>query len=311
MINIAVLGSGFGEHHIAIYKKNAHANLKYVYGRNNKKLSEIGRKFSIEWTDNYEQILADDEIDLIDICLPSDLHLEYAVKAIENGKNVFCETPVTYSKLDAEKILDTAERNGKFVFVDLFTKYSAPHQLGISYVKNGTIGEVRYLKIYNKTPPIWGDLSAEKSLFNFFIHTIDFQLEILGAPRKVDSYCVDMDGKSVIEAHFGYNGAIASVTSCSCLPSSSPFMTGFEIIGSTGSLRYDVEFGEKTDQEMILNTGSGNKNISIPATDDYEEVIRHVVSCLEMDRKSDNIDISDAVSSLEIVEKVRNRMHRN
>lgn len=305
MVNVAVLGTGFGKYHIDLYKKNPNANLMYVFGRNREKLAGIKEKHSVTITQSIEEITNDSEVELIDICLPTELHKEYAIRALDCGKNVFCETPLAFTTKDAYDIMEAAARNGKNVFVDMFTKFSAPHRIGIDYVKAGKIGALKYLYAYNKTSKVWGDLSVEKSIFTFFINNIDMVAELLGKPEKTNAFALPLGQKSVVEANYGYNGAMATLISDSSLPDKSPFLIGFDAVGENGSIRFAASFGENAEQKLIYNDEKGNHEIEIPGTDDYEEVVNHVLKCLINKEKSRSIDIEDAIEVLEIAEKTK------
>ncbi|MEM9108022.1 MAG: Gfo/Idh/MocA family oxidoreductase, partial [Pseudomonadota bacterium] len=67
-------------------------------------------------TDSFEQVLADDSIDLIDVCLPPNLHLSAIVSALEAGKNVISEKPLVASIAEADQVLEACQRTGRHVF---------------------------------------------------------------------------------------------------------------------------------------------------------------------------------------------------
>ncbi|MBR3576780.1 MAG: Gfo/Idh/MocA family oxidoreductase, partial [Clostridia bacterium] len=62
-------------------------------------------------------MIFDPELDIIDICLPTFLHTEYAIMAMEAGKNVFIEKPVCLTPEEADKLLDAQKRTGAKVQV--------------------------------------------------------------------------------------------------------------------------------------------------------------------------------------------------
>lgn len=303
MINVGLLGTGFGAVHIELYKKNPNAKLVSIFGRNEAKLGKITQKHGVKTTLEIEEILNNPDIDLIDICLPTELHAKYAIRALECGKNVFCETPIAYTSKEAYEIKNAANKSGKYVFVDMFTKFSAPHKIGLDYAKDGKIGNVKHLYAYSKTSQVWGDLSVKKSIFTFFINNIDMVSELLGKPMNTSAFGISQNQKSIIEANYGYSGAMATLISDSSLPKNSPFLIGFDIIGDNGSIRFSASFGDKAEQRLIYNDGSTNRELEIPGTDDYEEVVNHVLECLLKNERSKSIDIENAIEVLEIAEK--------
>ena len=63
--------------------------------------------------DSYQQLLADDRIDVVHICTPNGMHAPIAIDALDAGKHVMCEKPMATSAADAEKMCESAKRIGK------------------------------------------------------------------------------------------------------------------------------------------------------------------------------------------------------
>jgi len=66
-------------------------------------------------TKNFDAVLADGSIDLIDICLPPHLHFEMSMLALKAGMHVVCEKPLCTSLRDADALAAQAEASGKIV----------------------------------------------------------------------------------------------------------------------------------------------------------------------------------------------------
>ncbi|MEC0090207.1 Gfo/Idh/MocA family protein [Paenibacillus macquariensis] len=301
MIKVGILGTGFGKHHAELYKKINGFELIAIYGRDEVKLGEIGERFNIKTTTIINEIIQNSEIDLIDICLPTSLHAKWAIEALKNNKNVFCETPLTYQLEEAEEIKKAAEAYNKDVFVDLFFKFSTPHNIAINKIKNNELGEVVSFSSYNKTAPNWGDLSLSKNVSDFHTHNFDFLLEIMGLPQEVFSNGIDLGNKSIVVTTLNYENKIAKIESYTNLPKSSPFLIGFEIICERGTIKFDAQYGEHTKEEFVIYYNDGSKEVLNPQMkDDYEEVIKHIMHCIENNEKSSYLDISSAIEAIKI-----------
>ncbi|KAF6618147.1 Gfo/Idh/MocA family oxidoreductase, partial [Paenibacillus sp. EKM208P] len=92
MMNIGILGTGFGAYHASLLNNHPKVNRIMVFGRNETKLQKLKEELNVEVTQNIEDILLDPDVDIVDLCLPSQLHRSYAVDALKHGKHVFCET---------------------------------------------------------------------------------------------------------------------------------------------------------------------------------------------------------------------------
>ena len=128
-MKIAILGTGFGKEHAKLFCEEKLVDKIIVWGRNPEKLKEIEKEFNLQTTTNIDDILQDPDIELVDVCLPTKLHAEYAIKALQAGKHVFVEMPLADTKENGRKILEAAKECGRRVFVDLFLQFEYPYQL--------------------------------------------------------------------------------------------------------------------------------------------------------------------------------------
>jgi predicted dehydrogenase len=92
---------------------------------------------------SYEALLADGAIDVIYLPLPNSLHAEWAIKALQAGKQVLCEKPLALSRVDAESMFAAARASG-VMLLEGFPYYFQP-QTGdmLALLHGGSIGEVR------------------------------------------------------------------------------------------------------------------------------------------------------------------------
>ena len=104
-MNIGIAGCGFmGDVHAEAYKKLG-SNIYAIAEKNEAKLNSFANKFQpIAVYQDVVDMIMDDKIDLIDICLPTPFHKEIAVRALLNNKNVLLEKPIALSLDDALEI---------------------------------------------------------------------------------------------------------------------------------------------------------------------------------------------------------------
>lgn len=301
MIKVGVLGTNFGKYHAQLYKKIEGFQLMGVFGRDEHKLSEIAKELNIRTTNRIEDLVYDSEIDMIDICLPTQLHCKWVIESLKSGKYVFCETPLTYSIEECEKIREASRIYGKFVYTDLFFKFSYPHMCAINKVRNGELGTVLAVKSINKTSPKWGNLGLEKNISNFHIHNMDFIAEMLGVPSRLTASGRGSDNMSTVVSILGYKECIAVVESSSNLPETFPFCVGFEIICDRGALAFHGEYGNEAKEEFCQYPERGDVwKIPLKDINEYEEVLKHVRDCIEQNIDSKQIGIDSAMKSLGI-----------
>lgn len=117
-MKIALLGTGFGQAHAAIYAQREVEVV--VFGRTQAKLEDVRQKFGFPTTTDLDRLYEDPSIDLIDICLPTALHAEHVLRGGSAGKHVLCELPLALTMADAQRVADAAEATDRQMFVGMF-----------------------------------------------------------------------------------------------------------------------------------------------------------------------------------------------
>ena len=161
----------------------AHASPKVelvgVASRNAARAEEYAKEWDIPRSyGSYEALLADPEIEAVYISLPNTLHCEWSIRALEAGKHVLCEKPLSRHVAEAEAAFDAAERTG-CLLTEAFMYRHNPQTLRLrQLVEEGAIGELRLVR----------------SAFSYSLYdeaNIRLQTELEGgALMDVGCYCV-------------------------------------------------------------------------------------------------------------------------
>jgi UDP-N-acetylglucosamine 3-dehydrogenase len=305
-MNIGILGTGFGSYHATIYNKMSNVDSLTIFGRNEEKLKKLEKDLQLRITNNIEDIITNKDINLIDICLPSSLHREYAIEAMKNGKDVFCETPVALSLEDAIAIKQAADKYGKKAFVDMFIRFEQPYEYIYTVINENSLGKLKALHIRRKTPPLWGDLGLSRITTNLMIHELDFVTWLLGDPKKITALGVEgKAGESHVSSLLNYNDAIVEIQSSSMMPDYHPFSVAYEAIFENGTIEYTEDgYKDREEKSLKLFTNHDVKSIEIENRNCWEESINHVVECCEKNIPT-RLSIDDAISSLKIALEIK------
>lgn len=103
MINVAIIGAGIGREHLQGYRALPDAyDVRVICDLDAERAHEIAGDIAV--TSDFDGILADPTIDLVDICLPPHLHFDMSMKALAAGKHVVCEKPLVSSLREADAL---------------------------------------------------------------------------------------------------------------------------------------------------------------------------------------------------------------
>ncbi|MEM7257227.1 MAG: Gfo/Idh/MocA family oxidoreductase [Pseudomonadota bacterium] len=103
--NVAIIGAGIGAEHLLAYLElPARFSVVTVCDLDKPRAASIADSHGIAVTTDFQQVLSDPAVDLVDICLPPNLHFDTACQAIEAGKHVICEKPLVSSVHEADAL---------------------------------------------------------------------------------------------------------------------------------------------------------------------------------------------------------------
>lgn len=129
-LGVGVIGCGdMGEEHSYAWAQIPEALPVVVVDHNKDKGREFMARYGFkEWFSDYHNVLERDDIDVVSVCVPTALHAEITIKALEAGKHVICEKPIALTLADAENIVAAAKRaKGKFT-ISFQRRHSAEYR---------------------------------------------------------------------------------------------------------------------------------------------------------------------------------------
>lgn len=101
----------------------------------------IGRAYG-----SYDELLADDDVEVVYNSLPNSLHVEWSIRALEAGKHVLCEKPLDRRVEAVERAFDAADRAGRLLMEAFMYRHHPQTQKAAQLVRDGAIGELRQLR---------------------------------------------------------------------------------------------------------------------------------------------------------------------
>ncbi|MBQ5960642.1 MAG: Gfo/Idh/MocA family oxidoreductase [Firmicutes bacterium] len=142
VVGIAVVGyGGMGTWHTHRIAEIPEVCLKGVYDIKPER-NEAARSLGIRAYGSLEELLADPEVDVVTIAIPNDAHKAVAIQAMEAGKNVISEKPVTLCTADLEEMIAAAKRNGIIFTVHQNRRWDEDYRIVRRIIAEGTLGRV-------------------------------------------------------------------------------------------------------------------------------------------------------------------------
>ena len=177
------------------------AELEAVADTKKERLFAVREKFGVKnlYTD-YHDMLKDNLIDAVSICVPTFLHSEVAVNASEAGKHILCEKPIAVTLDDADRMVSAARKNNVKLMIGNSLRFLPNHKLASEWVKKGKIGKIFFVRAQFASPGPYGApgitspfyFDPEKGggvLFDAGSHLVDLLLWMFGDITKVHA-CV-------------------------------------------------------------------------------------------------------------------------
>jgi predicted dehydrogenase len=312
-MKIALLGTGFGQAHAAVYAQRPDVGQVVVFGRTPDKLAKVSGQFGFATTTDLDALIADPSVDLVDICLPTTLHADVAVRAMQAGRDVLIELPLAGTLDDARRIIAVQQATGRRAFVDMFSRFSPASGHLREAAAGQRHGPLRVLEVEGRTALLWEgyDLGLDTLALDMMHADFDLVTGLLGRPGTVQVAGTAGPGGrgSAAEVVLGYPHAIARCASSSLMPRPYGMRGGWRATFTGAVLEYAMRAGFTGQGPATLteHTADGDHLIDLPATSPYEAMIDHVLACLA-DRAENLIEPASALPGLELTLEVHQRL---
>jgi predicted dehydrogenase len=195
-IGLVGVGAAAQVSHIPVLKRIEDVELVALCDRDGEKAARVATKFQVpNSTSRLDDLLANDEIDAIDICTPNFLHAPMAAAALEAGKHVLCERPLARSADEARVMVKAARKADRILMCSVAHRFRPDAQLLRRFVDKGDLGQIFYAKAgWLRLRTQWDsdEWRAQKResgggvVLDLGFQMLDLSLWVLGKP-KVES----------------------------------------------------------------------------------------------------------------------------
>ena len=310
-INFAIIGCGhIGTRHAEHIFNNKEANLIALCDVKINRAKKLGKKYNCPLVvKNYKNLLKNNSIDVVNICVPNYLHSSITINFLKYKKNVLCEKPMCLKIVNGEKMIECAKKTNKKLFIVKQNRYNPPIELTKNILDKKALGKI-YLCItnlfWNRNDAYYkqSDWRGTKkmdggTLFTQYSHFIDLLLWFNGKIESVFAQTknythkkIEFEDTGVILIKFK-NGAMGTINFTTC--SYNKNMEGsIYLLGTKGSIKIGGEYLNTLDfwevsgiKRPQLERGAPANNYGFykGSMSNHDKVIQNVIDVLNKKNK--------------------------
>jgi len=325
MLKVGLIGCGFmGTMHANCYKNIDGVEVVAFADVRNEMAEKLSQGSSAEiYADGYD-LINNADVDIIDICLPTYLHSEYAIAAMDKVKYVFVEKPVALTAEQAEQMVKKAEESGAFVQVGQVIRFWDEYVKLAEIIKTGTLGKIINANFRRLSPiPTWGwnnwlltnELSGGAAQ-DLHIHDMDYVLSLFGKPNKIQSVKnIISEKSSYINSLLSYDDFVVGVEGTWALPTTHPFEATFRVVFEKGVVEnaggkfmlYTDDSAEEIKIEKQEVSGDGFAGGNVSDLGGYYNELLYFINCAKENKPVQKATLKDGAESLSyVLEEIRN-----
>ena len=313
-MKVGLIGiGGMGFVHFNCYKKMEGVEIAVADVRVDMAKEKIQNE-SVHVYSSLEELLENEDVDYVDICTPSYLHADMAVTALNAGKHVLCEKPMSHTESETQRMIDAAEKNGKLLMVAHVVRFMSPYVYLKSVIDSCELGKPLHITMNRiSEAPKWSwenwMLTPEKSggaPIDLSIHDIDFTQYVFGEPKEVSAthHPLENDNDYIVST-LKYDGFSVHITGA-WYNAKIPFQANYIAVFENGYVQLKDGKVYKNGEEVNLEVGetSEDTGINLSGADGYADEITYFIDCIKRGKAPDRVTPASSQYSVSLVEKL-------
>jgi predicted dehydrogenase len=316
-LGVAIHGAGWvAGAHAASWRKNPHVQVVSVSDLFKDRAQRLVEAHGLEASvrDDYDEVLGDDRVDVVDVCGPSHVHAEQGIAAAEAGKHVLVEKPVALSMDENRRLRDAVARAGVKSLAGFVLRWNPAAQTIKSLVDSGAIGDLFYLQAdywhgLGPSHHAWDLHSKRKTGGSAMLlagcHAVD-AMRWLAADEVEEVAAMSNNRKGLFEydanvvAVMRFRGGAIGKTSA-LFDCEMPYQFNLDLAGTEGTIRDNRLWSKEL---LPGQTGWTVIPTVLPDSADvrhhpFDAEIDHFVECIRHDRES-HCNLADAYRTHEV-----------
>ena len=313
-MKVGLIGlGGMGFVHFNCYKKMQDVEIVVADVRVDMAKEKIADE-AIKVYPNLTELLANEDVDFVDICTPSYLHADLTVEALDAGKHVLCEKPMSITVAETQRMIDASVKNGKLLMTAHVVRFMAPYVYLKSVIDSGELGKPVHITMSRiSAAPKWSwenwMLDLKKSggtAIDLSIHDIDYIQNVFGKPESYSATYRELEERdNYIVSTLNYNGFSVHITG-GWYNTDIPFQASYLAVFENGYVQLKDGKVYKNGAEVSLDLGetSENTGINLSGADGYSDEIAYFISCINSGKKPERVTPESSQYSVGLVNEL-------
>ncbi len=304
--HVAILGAGaMAAEHAAAYAEIPGVKIAGIFARDLERAQRLARICGAQPYTDFVALTKKDDIDAVDVCVPSAVHREFVVAALARGKHVFCETPITLGLDEARQMRDAARSAGRLMQVGLLMRSAAPYAHVKAAALSTDYGALVNVSTYrlgsylrpgaSDYKPHYGDPTTELMTFDF-----DFVNWLLGLPLRVAA-STGATGGDVCTLLSYRDDFHAAVMASGLMPTGVPFTAGFRVLFERALFELHNVFetaGPPRSSFTMCDEAGGPRDVALRGQNPYQAELARFVDCIAGRADPALLDVDRAIEAL-------------
>lgn len=311
MLKVALVGvGGISGAHIPAWEERRDAELVALCDIRAEQMEKYKNKHC--YTD-FDEMLRNEEIDILDICLPTYLHAEFAIKAMNMGINVICEKPVSLNAADVARVYSTAKSNNvKFMVAQVlrfWPEYSIIKEIydtgKYGRLLSGHMGRLGVRPKWSWDGWMMDENRSGLVPFDLHIHDLDFIVYAFGKPKEFKDYRARSENQDYINSIYEYDGFFIT-TEAAWYDAPYPFAANFRFQFEKALAvfeNHEMTIYEKDGKifKPVSQSGEDTGDIGLPKSNAYSNEINYFADCVLSGAEPDRVKPAELETVISIL----------
>jgi predicted dehydrogenase len=322
MVRVGVVGLGMmGLTHLDVYRNHPDAEIVAICDSDADRLSgkvqaagnvegqamSSVAQLDVERYSDIYQLIGNEGIDLVDICLPTDAHLRFGSEVLKAGQHLMIEKPLARTAADAQRFVEAAEHAKGITFVGHCMRFWPGWTWLQTAIQDQRFGKVYAASFYRRVNHPGGPFYLDGArcggaALDLHIHDTDFVQFCFGMPKAVTSfgYSKITSEPDHLITHYQYDDIpLVTAEGSWAMTDGYVFNMGFTVNFENATAVFD-----SARPEPLMLYQKGHDPTAVPVEDimGYDLEIDYMLKCIQRGERPSIVTVSDAMNTIRIVE---------